>query len=78
MSEKRVVVYTQPGCSPCNAAKEFLSSNHVPFIEKDITQNPEAIDELLRLGATATPTITVDDEVIIGFDRRRLSELLDL
>lgn len=45
-------------------------------MEKDISVDPEALRELLNLGSRATPTIVVDGEVIIGFDRNRLEHLL--
>jgi hypothetical protein len=48
----------------------------VSFLEKDISVDPGALQELLNLGSRATPTIVVDGEVVIGFDRNRLGELL--
>lgn len=47
--------------------------------EKDITQDPEALQELVETyQSRATPTIVVDDKVVIGFDRARLERLLGL
>ena len=57
---------------------EFLSQKGVAFTAKDIMADMEARKELLSLGSRATPTIKVDDEVIIGFDRSRLSALLGI
>ena len=57
---------------------EFLSQKGVTFTAKDIMADMEARKELLSLGSRATPTIKVDDEVIIGFDRSRLSALLGI
>ena len=38
-----------------------------------------ARDELLaRTGRMAVPVITVDDEVVVGFDRGRLQRLLGI
>lgn len=48
------------------------------FEERDITQDDAAADELDRLGAYATPTTTIDGEVVIGFNQKRLEELLAL
>jgi len=77
-SDAGVVIYTQPGCAPCAAAIEFLSSHGVPFVERNIQEDPSALTDLRRLGAMATPTITIGDEVIVGFDVARLTELLGL
>ena len=34
--------------------------------------------ELERLGVASTPVTVIDDEVVVGFDRRRLTALLGL
>ncbi len=57
---------------------EFLSQKGVPYTAKDISTDMDARKELISLGSRATPTIKVDDEVIIGFDRARLSTLLGI
>ncbi len=78
MQEQQVIVYTQPGCGPCAAEKEFLAKHGIDFEERDIRENPEYVRELLELGAQATPTTLVGETVVMGFDRAKLSELLDL
>ncbi len=57
---------------------EFLSQKGIPYTAKDISSDMEARKELIDLGSRATPTIKVDNEVIIGFDRSRLSSLLGI
>ncbi|MDI3253768.1 glutaredoxin family protein [Pseudacidobacterium ailaaui] len=76
MSQKRVILYSQPGCPPCFAAKHFLSSRKVPFEYKDVTADPAALRELMELNSRSTPTIVVGEEVMIGFDAERLEKML--
>jgi glutaredoxin-like YruB-family protein len=76
MPRKRVILYSQPGCPPCYAAKHFLSSREIPFEYKDVTADPAALRELVKLNSRSTPTIVVGDEVMIGFDADRLEQLL--
>jgi glutaredoxin len=76
MSQKRVVLYSQPGCPPCFAAKHFFNSREIPFEYKDVTADPKALQELISLNSQSTPTIVVDNEVMIGFDMDRLEQLL--
>ena len=76
MSQKRVVLYSQPGCPPCFAAKPFFNSREIPFEYKDVTADPKALQELISLNSQSTPTIVVDNEVMIGFDMDRLEQLL--
>lgn len=58
----------------------WLSQHGIAFEERDITQNQGWIDELMALGASATPTTVVEwdeqREVIVGFDQPKLAELL--
>ncbi|MDX5894585.1 hypothetical protein [Rubrobacter radiotolerans] len=52
------------------------------FVGKNIRNDLDAMQDMVRMGSQATPTTVIrDDEgetAIIGFDRRKLSELLDL
>ena len=60
-------------------AKEFLSSQGIAFAAKNVAEDPDARDELVaRTGRMAVPVITVDDEVVLGFDRGRLKRLLGI
>ncbi len=43
----------------------------------NVAEDAEARERLKKLtGRLATPVITVDDEIIVGFDRGRLQRLL--
>jgi glutaredoxin len=72
----QVILYSQPGCAPCFAAKAFLQSRQVPFQYKDVQADPQAFRELMDLGSRSTPTLLVGTEVMIGFDPARLEEML--
>jgi hypothetical protein len=58
--------------------REFLHQHHVAFVDRDITTDEAAFDELQRVGVLTTPVTLVDGEVVVGFDVKRLSELLGL
>lgn len=57
---------------------EFLSQSGVEFTEKDIRSDLDAMQEMVAMNSQATPTTVIDGEVIIGFDREKISEKLDL
>ena len=73
---KRVLLYSQPGCPPCFAAKQFLKERQVAFEYKDVQADPAALQELMDLNSRSTPTIVVGNEVMIGFDPELLETLL--
>lgn len=56
--------------------KEFLSQRGVPFQERDVSQDESALQDLEKLGFMTTPVTTVDGEVVVGFDRKRLESLV--
>lgn len=47
----------------------------VPFTEKDITRDPRAVAELVRLGGAA-PLTVIDGVPVSGLDAARLTALL--
>jgi glutaredoxin-like YruB-family protein len=72
-----IVVYTTPTCGYCYQAKEFLSRQGVPFVEKNVAADRQAAQEMVRLsGQQGVPVITVDGQVVVGFDQPRLRQLL--
>ncbi len=62
----------------CNMEKAWLSQHGVAFKERNITEDPSALEELQELGLFSTPVTLIDGEVVIGFDREKLSKLLEL
>lgn len=60
----------------CERVKEFLSQRGIPFEERDVLKDETAIEELSELGYMTTPVVKIDGEVVVGFNRKRLEELL--
>ncbi len=57
--------------------KEYLSQKGVPYVERDVLVDPKAMQELSELGYMTTPVIKIGNEVVVGFDRKRLDELIE-
>ena len=75
---KKIVIYGQSGCPPCSAAKAFLSEKGIPFEYKDVKSDFSALRDLVgKYKSQTTPTIVVDEEVMIGFDPERLEKMLE-
>jgi glutaredoxin len=71
-----IFLYTEPGCPACTDAKAFLITNGIPFTERNVSANPEFRRILHEdLDSCTTPTLTVDQEVIVGFDRLKFQLL---
>jgi glutaredoxin len=56
-----------------------LAEHDIPFTEKDVTTDPQYMDELKSLvGRFITPTLIIDGEILLGFGTNigRVRELL--
>ena len=60
----------------CGKLKEFLSQNKIDFTDRNIAADETALHELEKLGYTTTPVTVIDGEVVVGFDRAKLDDLL--
>ncbi|NMB78676.1 MAG: FAD-dependent oxidoreductase [Methanomicrobiales archaeon] len=75
----KVVVYSTQNCPYCRMAKAFLDKYKVPYESIDVGADIEAAKKMIDLsGQRGVPVITVDDEVIVGFDSQRLNQLFGI
>jgi glutaredoxin-like protein NrdH len=56
--------------------KEFLHERGVAFVEKDVSADEQALEELMGMGYSATPVTVIEGEAVVGFNRARLEHLL--
>ena len=56
--------------------KEFLSHKNVPFTERNISDDDAARDEFIAKGFLSVPVTEVDGVAVLGFDPKRLGELI--
>jgi glutaredoxin len=63
----------------CRRTEEFLRAKGVEYITKNVAEDEEAFAELERMRTMATPvTVIGGEEMIVGFDRKKLKRLLEL
>ncbi len=48
----------------------------VQFQIRDVINDQSAMDELTEIGVMTTPVTVIDGEVVVGFNRKKLEELL--
>ena len=59
-------------------AKEFLSKEDVQFEAFDVSKDQDALAEMLKIsGSRSVPVITGCEEVIVGFDKEKLSQMIN-
>jgi glutaredoxin len=79
-----VMLYALSTCPYCRMAKKYLDENDVAYdiLEVDLLEGAEKDDAVARVkelsGGTSFPVIVVGEEVIVGFNKKRMKELLGL
>ena len=77
MAEKNVAIYSTPTCHFCGLTKDFFKENGVTYREYNVASDMERRQEMVeKSGGMAVPVITIDDEVIVGFDKEKLAAAL--
>lgn len=76
---KRVTVYSTPTCSWCNTLKAYLKLHRIRYNDIDVSRDQRAADELVkRSGQMGVPQADINGEIIVGFNKARINELLNI
>jgi glutaredoxin-like YruB-family protein len=76
---KRVTVYSTPSCPWCNTLKNYLREHRIAFRDTDISRDMRAAEDLVRRsGQRGVPQTDINGKIVVGFDKARLNELLDI
>lgn len=76
---KKVQIYSTPSCSYCHMAKEFFQKNKVEYEDFDVAVNLAKRKEMIeKSGQMGVPVILIGDEIIVGFDKPKIAELLGI
>ena len=74
-----VIVYSTPTCPYCKLVKQFLEENQVVFSEVDVSTSQMAAEEMIaKSGQLGVPVIEIDGQVIVGFDKARIRQILNI
>lgn len=74
-----VKVYSTESCPWCKKLKEFLKENKVSFTEIDVGADENAAKKMMEeSGQSGVPVTNIDGQIIVGFDKEKLKELLKL
>ncbi|MBN1198452.1 MAG: hypothetical protein JXA23_03800 [Bacteroidales bacterium] len=72
-----VTVYSTPTCSWCTTLKTYLRKNRIQFTDIDVSRDQDAAREMVnRSGQQGVPQSVINGEVIVGFNKARIDQLL--
>lgn len=76
---KQVSIYSTPSCTYCKSAKEFFAENNVAFQEYNVADDMVRRQEMIeRSGQMGVPVIIIDQNIVVGYNKTKLTELLGL
>ena len=74
---QKIIIYTTPICVYCKMAKTFFKEHNVVYEEKDVAIDAAARDEMIsKSNQMGVPVIDVDGQIVVGFDKSHLSQLI--
>ena len=77
--DSKVIIYTTPTCIFCGATKEFLKDNGINYEEVNVAADSAAAEEMIeKSGQMGVPVIDFRGNIVVGFDKPRLSELVNV
>ncbi len=75
----KVTIYSTPTCHFCMMAKDYFKENNVAYEEFNVATDMDKRKEMMeKSGQLGVPVITIDSDVVVGFNRPKLARLLSL
>ncbi|MBI2626571.1 MAG: glutaredoxin family protein [Candidatus Nealsonbacteria bacterium] len=75
----KIKIYSTPTCPYCVALKNFLKEKNIAFEDVDVAQDAQAREEMVqKTNQMGVPVVDIDGEIIIGFDKERISKILKI
>jgi alkyl hydroperoxide reductase subunit F len=72
----KVNVYSTQNCPYCRMVKAFLDRHGVQYASFDVGIDKDQAKKMIEVsGQYGVPVVTVDDQVIVGFDAQKLTEI---
>ena len=76
---KNVTIYSTPSCHFCHMAKDFFKEKGVAYTEFDVASNQDKRKEMVdKSGQMGVPVILIDSDMVIGFNKPKIVQLLGL
>ncbi len=76
---KKVSIYSTPTCHYCNLAKEYFTQNKIEFENFNVADDSAKREQMIEMsGQMGVPVIVIDNEIVIGFNKPLLAQLLNI
>jgi glutaredoxin-like YruB-family protein len=76
---KQVIVYSTPTCSWCTTLKTYLDQKQIKYREINVASDSSAAESMFRKsGQQGVPQTEINGQMIVGFDKNRIDQLLEI
>ena len=74
-----VKVYSTSACPYCVTLKTYLKEHNIEFEDIDVVQDEKAREEMIKKsGQMGVPVVEIDSQIVIGFDKEKINQLLKI
>jgi len=76
----KIVLYSTSWCPHCKAAKEYFTRNNIPFINRDVELDSDAMTLLTdKYKSQGVPVIVIGEDAVVlkGFDETRFEKAVE-
>jgi glutaredoxin len=77
-TNEKIRVFWMPGCTSCVKVKEFLTSHGVSYEPVNACTDPNAAEDLRKLGAGSVPIVARGNEFVFGQELQDVATFLGL
>ena len=73
----KLTIYTTPVCPWCIKLKGWLEEEGIPYQEKDVSTDSDAVQEMIeKTGQRGVPVTIINGQVVVGFDPEGIKKIL--
>ena len=78
-TQPKVIVFSTPTCSFCVQAKRYFKEKNIRFTDVDVSRDQSAAKDMMRrTGQMGVPVILIHNTAIVGFDRTKINQMLNI
>jgi glutaredoxin 3 len=76
----KIVLYSTSWCPHCKAAKEYFTKNNIPFINRDVELDSDAMSLVTgKYKSQGVPIVVIGDDAVVlkGFSEARFEKAVE-
>ena len=75
----KIKVFSTNQCPYCVTLKLFLKEHSIEFEDINVGEDQKAAEEMIeKSGQMGVPVIEIDNQMVVGFDKEKITQLLDI